>query len=164
MRLDSYRCYLKCSDLFLPAQIYTSGGLSSQLLQYLTNSTCINIRVYSFSACSTKPLRYARCFPVSCSPHCSSMCLFYSCLISNFLSNLDVCFAAWLLHPTSFVSESKLASLILFQLFSSFYLFLSLHLFLSSAFPGGEKDVVSHLADFTADWQSVAVLLWLPAG
>lgn len=43
-----------------------------QLLQSLINSTRINIRVYSFSACSRKPLRSATCFPASCSTSCSS--------------------------------------------------------------------------------------------
>lgn len=43
-----------------------------QLLQPPPNSTCINIRVYSFSACSRKPLRSATCFPASCSPSCTS--------------------------------------------------------------------------------------------
>lgn len=46
--------------------------LSYQLPQSLTDSTCINIRVYSFSACSRKPLRSSTCFPASSSPCCSS--------------------------------------------------------------------------------------------
>lgn len=41
-----------------------------QLLHSATNLTCINIRVYSFSACSRKPFRSTACFPASCSPHC----------------------------------------------------------------------------------------------
>lgn len=63
-----------------PAQIYCTDmfivGVSLyQLLQSITNASCINISVYTFPACSRKPFRSAACFPASCSPHClSSYC------------------------------------------------------------------------------------------
>lgn len=96
--------------------------------------------------------------------------LFYlrACLILNLLSlshypALDLekqfLFDCFILHHRV---NPESAPVILFQFFS-FLNFIPLHLFLSSAFPWGERDVVSHLADFTADWQSVAILLWLHA-
>lgn len=60
-----------------------------QLLQSVTNLTCINIRVYSFSACSRKPFRSTACFPASCSPHCLVFILL--CFIHvSYLSSLPI--------------------------------------------------------------------------
>lgn len=95
----------------------------------------------------------------------------YSCFVFNFRSNHHETSKPgthdFSLTATSefMVCQTQLGRLILpcWVLISFFLLFsLPLHsVFLSSASPWGEDSVVSHLADFTADWQSV--VLWLSA-
>lgn len=131
-----------------------------QLLQSITNASCINISVYTFPACSRKPFRSAACFPASRSPHCLSSYCFVL-----FMPHIWVSFPAIHSSPRAVTAATDMsgppsAPLILFIPFFLLLLLsfsLSPHRFPSSAFPWGEEDVVSHLADFTADWQYVAM-------
>lgn len=126
--LESHHIYSKCSGPYLHAQTYSSKVFSYQLLQSLANSTCINIRVYSFSACGGEPLRSETCFLTSCSPCCSPTSS--HCFVL-FMSHIEVPLpssranlAPWLpldcsiQHPCvrSRVSSSNSLSVLLFTL------------------------------------------------